>query len=154
MRDLLDRCGGVWKYFFFLALISICAHSFARNWQLPFLNQQKRMTKVFHDQSIFHDQSPRKNVARSSGDPTKPLRLVPLFRVILVIIIAVSLLNQISILFWCKWPPWVNWVDTSPILIIKIWSYVWQISPSYLCMSSWLILTLVMLNKLRCHTHF
>ena len=37
----------------FNQLTSTCAHTFASNWQVPFLNQQKR-------EKWFHDQSPQK----------------------------------------------------------------------------------------------
>ena len=41
--------------------------STTRNWQLPFLNQPKGENDY---KKIFHDQSPRKNVARPSLDRT------------------------------------------------------------------------------------
>ena len=40
-----------------------CAHSFARNWQLPSLNQRKEE----NDCRKNHDQSPRKNVTDPAG---------------------------------------------------------------------------------------
>ena len=61
----------------FMQLTSACASFLARNWQLSLLNQWKGEYK------IFHDQSPRKNVAgsnlwpcyhQSQADPTEPPR--------------------------------------------------------------------------------
>ena len=61
------------------AVNQYCAHSFARNLQMPFLNQRK-------GEKIFHDQTPWKNVADPAGvesatswspvrrDPTEPPR--------------------------------------------------------------------------------
>ena len=51
-------------------LTSTCAHSFARNWQLPFLNQPKGENDL---RKLFHDQSARKNIARPGGDRTRPV---------------------------------------------------------------------------------
>ena len=48
----------------FEGLTSTCVHSFARNWQLPFLHESAEGREW--PQKIFHDQSPWKNVAGPS----------------------------------------------------------------------------------------
>ena len=53
-----------------LAVNQYCAHSFARNWQLPFLNQQKGENDC---RKYFNYQSPQKNVADLGGGRTRNL---------------------------------------------------------------------------------